>query len=134
MTIALLITSLERINPVKTFRLYLLGSVAVVFGSALLSGCYTQLALNNDDQEAVVDSESTGMVGDLPTGTTVEPIIVVVPPPYYPLPIPVVSGPVAPPPATQPQQDQQVREIGNHRGPEASGSNGRTSGPTRGGR
>jgi hypothetical protein len=119
----------------KPIRPFVVVSAAVVLGAVLIGGCYTQLALNNDDTEAVTDSESTEVVQPTPTAVVVEPIYVPVRPPISRLPIATTSTPGA---VTQPSP-QPIREIGNERtgsssGQEHSGPPVRTSGPTRGGR
>ncbi len=103
------------------------GLLVVVLGSALLGGCYTQLALNDDEPDSTAASQLVAVPEPAPT-------IIVMPPLYEQ---PWVSPPsvtVAPPPAPE----SQTRDIGNQRSsPAQTGSTGtdtRTMGATRGGR
>jgi hypothetical protein len=111
----------------KTTGLFLILSVAI-----LASGCYTQLALNNDGPEAEVASEPL-VAEPPPIVIVVEPIFVPIVPPYYP---PPAVGVPSPSPVTQP--DHTIRDIGNQRGPsgrpDRSDTGSRSIGSARGGR
>ena len=120
-------------RQMKTSGAYLALSAVAVFGSLLLSGCYTQFALKDDDSEAVADSQSTLIDEPPPTVIVIEPVFVPVVPPQYPPPIIGSPAPVSGnPPAPVPPR----REIGNHRtgdtGSGAGDAGQRTNGSTRG--
>lgn len=110
----------------KTLRSYLVLSAVMILGSSLLSGCYTQLALNDDGPEAVVDTQA-------PVWIEPPPIVIIIEPPYYPPPVVGVSTPSV-------GMQQPIRDIGNQRSGSdrseraGSSSNSRTTGSTRGGR
>jgi len=112
----------------KTIGLFFILSVAM-----LVSGCYTQLALNNDEAEATIVSEPVIMEQPYPVAMVIEPIFVPIAPPYYPPPAVGVS---APSPAVQP--DHAARDVGNRRGPSGrsvgSDTGSRNTGLSRGGR
>jgi hypothetical protein len=106
----------------KTIILFLILASAI-----LASGCYTQLAVNNDEDEALVVDQP------YPVVIIVEPFPVpIVPPPYPP---PAVGVP-APNPVVRP--DNTIRDIGNQRVPsgrsDRSDSGSRNIGSSRGGR
>lgn len=120
----------------KPVRSLLVASTAVILASALLGGCYTQLALNSDESEAVADTQSTEISQPLPTAIIVEPVYIPVAPPLSPLPVARSSDHGA---SVQPASQPSQRDIGNQRtgsssGQENSGSTVRTSGSTHGGR
>ncbi len=97
-----------------------LSLLVVVLGFVLFGGCYTQLALHDD--------ESAGATEPQPA-----PIVVAPPAPEQPW-IWLPSVTVAPSPAPEPQ----TRDIGNQRSApartEATGTGARSTGTTRGGR
>ena len=118
----------------KPIRKPLALSVVMSLGFLLLGGCYTQLALNEDEPANAVETQPV-IVGPPPTIIIIQPIV---DPPWY---SPPAVGVVAPPAPSQPP----IRDIGNQRsdaGNERSGSGRsesggtgvRATGPTRGGR
>jgi hypothetical protein len=105
----------QRSETMKASGLFLILPVALLAG-----GCYTQLALNNDETEATVASEP------LPVVIIVEPIFVPVGPPAPP-----AVGVSVPGPVTRPENT--TRDIGSRRGPSGGESGSQRTG-TRGGR
>ena len=108
----------------------ILGVSFILSVAILASGCYTQLALNDDESEGEVASGP--LVGEPPPVIIiVEPIFVPIAPPYYPPPIVGVPNPVA-------QPDHTIRDIGNQRGPsgrpDRTDTGSRNIGSSRGGR
>jgi hypothetical protein len=104
-------------RTMKTIGLSFILSVGM-----LVSGCYTQLALNNDETETAV------VVQPSPVVVIVEPVFV---PVVYPYPPPAVGVP-APSPVTQPGNP--IRDIGNQRGSSGRDTGSRNTGSSRGGR
>lgn len=120
----------------KPIRSLLVVPVTVALGAMLVSGCYTQLALNNDDSEAVADSEWTEVVQPPPTAIFVEPIYVPIRPSFAPLPVATRSGSGT---GTQTSPQPSQRDIGSQRSGSSSGQASsstpvRSNGSTRGGR
>jgi len=121
----------------KTIKSCLVLSVVMILGSMLLGGCYTQLALNDDESAGVVDPQSPVTILPPPILIIVEPVVVPIWPSYDPSPGVGISAPGA---GTQPQSELARRDFGNQRSgsgrsePSGSGSTTRTTGSTRGGR
>jgi ABC-type Fe3+-hydroxamate transport system substrate-binding protein len=113
----------------------LLGSFLVLLVSVLIAGCYTQLAITDDEPETVPVPQATEIVEPPPVVVVMEPILEIPPPPYFPPPAVVVPAPA---PVAQPQPEASRREIGNHRSGSSESKSGssdaRTSGSTRNGR
>jgi hypothetical protein len=111
------------------------GLLLVVLAAMLLSGCYTQLALNSDEPEPVAEAQSPEIIQPPPVVIIWEPVFNPDPPSYYPPPL---AGAAAPAPAIPQKPDSPTRDIGNHRPDsgrsEATDSGTRTTGSTRGGR
>ncbi len=109
-----------------TFASLLLVGVALT--TSLTSGCYTQLAVREDEPEAVAVPVPS------PTADP-GPIIV-----YVPVPVPLLPPPDplpvagAPAPTAGTQSNRQVRDIGSHRTDSGANETSRASGSTRGGR
>lgn len=92
--------------------------------------------LNNDDSEAVADSEWTEVVQPPPTAIFVEPIYVPIRPSFAPLPVATRSGSGT---GTQTSPQPSQRDIGSQRSGSSSGQASsstpvRSNGSTRGGR
>jgi len=108
-----------------------LGHSLALAAAMILGGCYTQLAITNDEPAPLADTPSTEVIQPGPTVVIIEPVLVPIAPPYVPLPVGGVSIPA--PPAQSPSRD-----IGNHRTDSdrsgTGGSDTRTTGSTRGGR
>ncbi len=109
---------------------------AMVLGSMLLTGCYTQLALNNDEPDATVDTQAAEIIEPPPTAVIVEPVYVPIRPPIFRPPIAATSAPGT---VSEPSPQPTHRDIGNERTgssprQENPGSPARTNGSTRGGR
>ncbi|MBI1804758.1 MAG: hypothetical protein HY033_13540 [Ignavibacteriae bacterium] len=114
----------------KTIILSFLLSVAMLTG-----GCYTQLALNDENSDAAVEPEPTNVDPIVvfqppPIVVIIQPIIVPIEPPYVPPPTVVVS----PPGGTQQKPAQQDRDFGNHRSGSVNAEGVRTIGSSRSGR
>jgi len=136
--IALLTLASERIEDMKTIKSCTLLSAVVILGGLLSSGCYTQLALNDDEPEAVVDPQPIEIIQPPPTVIIIEPVFFPAPPPYYAPPVVGTSFPSSA--GSQPQSKPKSRDFGNQRsnsggsGPAGSSSGTRSTGATRRGR
>lgn len=134
-TIVLFLIVGERSPHMKTSLSHLVLTTAVILGSILLTSCYTELALNNDEPDAAVDTQATEIIEPPPTAVIVEPVYVPIRPPVF---RPPVAATPAPGVATQPSPQPSHRDIGNQRTGSSSAQEGpgtvRTSGSTRGGR
>ncbi len=121
----------------KTIDSWLVLSAGIILGSSLLGGCYTQLALNEDEVTAVVDNQSPEIIQPLPAVILIKEPVVYPPPPYYP---PLAVGTSTPSTGSQPQSEAPNRNFGNQRSssnrsdPTGSKSGTRPTGATRGGR
>ncbi len=122
----------------KTIESWLVLAAGIILGSSLLGGCYTQLALNDDEPAAMVDPQSTEIIQPLPAVILIiEPVVYPIPPPYYP---PLAVGTSSPSTGSQPQSEAPNRNFGNQRSssnrsdPTGSKSGTRPTGATRGGR
>ena len=135
--VASLFGSMKGSNDMKTFESYLVLSAVMILGSLLMSGCYTQLALNEDEAAAVVDNQSPEIIQPPPIIIIIEPVAYPVPTPYYP---PPAVGTSTPSTGSQPQSEAPNRNFGNQRSssnrsdPTGSKSGTRPTGATRGGR
>jgi hypothetical protein len=107
----------------------------MILGSSLLGGCYTQLALNDEEPAVVIDTHSSVTVLPPPLVISVEPFVVPILPSYDPSPGFEISASEA---GAHPQSESARRSIGNQRSDsgrsESSGpsSTTRTVGSARG--
>jgi hypothetical protein len=119
----------------KTIRLNPALSIVTILASLVLSSCYTQLALHDDESASVVDPQSPVVVEPAPAVIVVEPVVLSAGAQYNPLPVATVSVPSV---GTQSKSEPPHRDFGTQRsgfrdsGPASSGT--RTTGSTRGGR
>jgi hypothetical protein len=132
-----LFQSSERNSKMKTINASLPLPLLTLIFSFALSGCYTQLAFVDDENDSAYKPAQTIMYQP-------EVITVYVPVPYDPLPFPVYTPtPTAGSTSTitQPQSPPQIRDFGHQRSGQSDNtqttsadSDKRTSGTTRGGR
>lgn len=97
----------------------------------LVSGCYTQLALNDNQTDDSLAVESAVVQGPPAVGVVLEPMFVPVVHPHH---LPVALQAPASGPAPQAQPVQQKREIGNQRSDTGDSQGSRSTGSHRGGR
>jgi hypothetical protein len=121
----------------KTIKASLLLSLMTLFSSLILSGCYTQLAIVDDEQYSVF--ESSPIIINLPIIVT-EPVIPIwgdpaLPPVNPAPPAGGVSAPTTHQPSTPPRESGYQRPSQSENAQTTnSSSNSRPSGSTRGGR
>lgn len=97
----------------------------------LVSGCYTQLALTDDQTDDSLAVESTTVQGPPAVGVVLEPVFIPVGRPHD---LPQALKAPSPAPAPQVQPVQQKREIGNQRSSAGDPQGSRSTGTNRGGR
>jgi hypothetical protein len=112
----------------------------MLLGLSFGSGCYTQLALNDNEPDETDEPQPAAVVAPPPVVILLPPVILVpFPDPSPVIPVPVI-GTSPSSPVLQAPSGSDRRAIGNHRpgsgGSDAagSGSGRRDTGPARGGR
>lgn len=114
----------------KPLESSLLALAMGIFGSLLISGCYTQLAITSDEPAEADHPEPTSIYQPPPTAVVLEGrIFLPVEIQNSPLPVAATASSGS---AARPQSTSEHRETGNQR--TASSSTTRTGGLTRSGR
>ena len=106
-----------------------IGLLSILSLMIVVQGCYTQLALNDDQTDEILAPETTVVQAPPPVAYIPEPVFVPVIEPVY---LPQAGS--APVTVSQPHTPQQVREIGNQRSGGGESQTPRSTGSHRGGR